>query len=93
VQNAPQTAVRFQVTDVVHPRPSQLLAELFGHVSLQGQVVALTTAGDTRYLVCRVAGLEDAVIVPAEKAATMVGAESESAQRTGRQQMAPSPAV
>ncbi|HKI30884.1 MAG TPA: hypothetical protein VKA46_03390 [Gemmataceae bacterium] len=59
--------VRFQVGDVVHPRPIQVLMELFRHLSLEGEVVAATTDGETPYLVVRVAGLSEAVIVPVEK--------------------------
>jgi len=59
--------VRFQVGDVVHPRPVQVLLELFQHLSLEGEVVASTTDGELPYLVVRVAGLAEAVIVPLEK--------------------------
>jgi hypothetical protein len=59
--------VRFQVADVVHPRPVQVLLELFQHLSLEGEVVASTSDGATPYLVVRVAGLADAVIVPLAK--------------------------
>jgi hypothetical protein len=41
--------------------------ELFQHLSLEGEVVACTTDGATPYLVVRVAGLAEAVIVPQEK--------------------------
>jgi len=61
--------VRFQVADVVHPRPVQVLTELFHRLSLEGEVVATTTDGATPYLVVRVPGLTEAVIVPTEKAA------------------------
>jgi hypothetical protein len=59
--------VRFRVGDVVHPRPVQVLMELFQHLSLEGEVVAATSDGATPYLVVRVAGLAEAVIVPLEK--------------------------
>jgi len=59
--------VRFQVGDVVHPRPVQVLLELFQHLSLEGEVVASTTDGELPYVVVRVAGLAEAVIVPLEK--------------------------
>jgi hypothetical protein len=73
--------VRFKVADVVHPRPVQVLLELFRHYSLEGEVVAVTTDGETRYFVCRVAGLVDAVIVPAEKTTDV--AEHDAAELTG----------
>jgi hypothetical protein len=56
------------VGDVVHPRPVQVLMELFQHLSLEGEVVASTSDGATPYLVVRVAGLVEAVIVPQDKA-------------------------
>jgi hypothetical protein len=55
------------VEDVVHPRPVQVLLELFRHLNLEGEVVAATTDGETQYLVVRVAGLEEPVIVPKHK--------------------------
>jgi hypothetical protein len=68
VDESPQKSVRFRVGDVVHPRPVQVLMELFRHLSLEGEVVAATTDGEAQYVVVRVAGLSDVVIVPSEKA-------------------------
>lgn len=62
--------VRFRVGDVIHPRPVQVLLELFRHLRLEGEVVAATTDGDAPYLVVRVQGLSEAVIVPQAKALT-----------------------
>jgi hypothetical protein len=59
--------VRFGVGDVVHPRPVQVLLELFRQLCLEGEVVATTTDGQTPYAVVRVAGLSEAVIVPLAK--------------------------
>jgi serine/threonine protein kinase len=57
--------IRFLVGDVVHPRPMQVLTELFHHLSLEGEVVAATTSdSETSYLVVRVTGLADPIIVP-----------------------------
>jgi hypothetical protein len=67
VEDLVNRAVRFQVADIVHPRPVQVLLELFRHLSLEGEVVASTTDGATPYVVVRVAGLTDAVIVPLAK--------------------------
>ncbi len=64
----PSRTVRFRVGDVVHPRPVQVLLELFRQLSLEGTVVAATTDGETPYLVVRVPGLSEAIIVPQEKA-------------------------
>ena len=70
-------SVRFRVGDVVHPRPVQVLLELFRHLSLEGEVVTTTTDGEAPYLVVRVAGLTEAVIVPRDK--TTAFFESEGA--------------
>ena len=67
MDDSPQRSVRFRVEDVVHPRPVQVLLELFRHLNLEGEVVAATTDGETQYLVVRVAGLEEPVIVPKHK--------------------------
>lgn len=66
MDGVPQKTVRFRVGDVVHPRPMQVLTELFRHLSLEGRVVA-TTDGEMPYLVVRVTGLDEAVIIPLEK--------------------------
>jgi hypothetical protein len=55
------------VGDIIHPRPVQVLMELFRHLNLEGEVVARTTDGETPYLVVRVMGLSEAVIVPLAK--------------------------
>jgi hypothetical protein len=67
VDDRSDQTVRFRVGDVVHPRPMQILLELFRQLSLEGEIVASTTDGDTRYLVVRVRGLSEAVIVPVAK--------------------------
>jgi hypothetical protein len=69
VDNLLNRTVRFQVGDVVHPRPVQVLMELFRQLNLEGEVVASTTDGDTAYLVVRVIGLSEAIIVPLAKTA------------------------
>ncbi len=81
MDNPPHKAVRFKVADVVHPRPLQVLLELFRHYSLEGEIVAATSDGETRYVVCRVAGLEDAVIVARDR--TTVVFEDEAEELTG----------
>jgi hypothetical protein len=64
----PHKVVRFRVGDLVHPRPVQVLLELFQHLSLEGEVVTTTSDGELPHFVVRVAGLSEAVIVPQEKA-------------------------
>jgi hypothetical protein len=68
VDELQNTTVRFRVGDVVHPRPVQVLMESFRDLFLEGEVVAATKVGELRYLVVRVAGLSEALIVPREKA-------------------------
>jgi len=59
--------VRFVVSDLVHPHPARVLMELFEQLRLEGEVAAETTDGEARYLVVRVEGLADPVIVPLNK--------------------------
>jgi len=44
------------------------LLELFRELSLEGEVAARTDDGNAPYLVVRVAGVADPVILPVEKA-------------------------
>jgi hypothetical protein len=67
VDQSPNRTVRFRVGDVVHPRPVQVLLDMFRHLSLEGEVVTTTSDGELPYLVVRVAGLAEAVIVPLAK--------------------------
>jgi hypothetical protein len=67
VDDRSNRTVRFRVGDAVHPRPVQVLLELFRGLSLEGEVVASTTDGGTPFLVVRVSGLSEAVIVPLAK--------------------------
>ena len=67
--------VRFKVADVVHPRPTQVLMELFRERFLEGQVLGETTDGEAHFFVVRVQGVAEPVIVPdtrAESAAAVV---------------------
>jgi hypothetical protein len=82
VDELPQKTVRFRVGDVVHPRPVQVLLELFRHLNLEGEVVAATTDGETQYVVVRVAGLADVVIVPTDRT-SLFSQEDEPAAVTG----------
>jgi hypothetical protein len=59
--------VRFVVSDLVHPHPARVLMEMFQNLSLEGEVAAETTDGEASYLVVRVKGLADPVIVPLTK--------------------------
>jgi hypothetical protein len=77
VDGLPQKTVRFCVGDVVHPRPLQVLTELFRHLRLEGRVEAATTDGEAPYLVVRVAGLEGALIIPLEKTSSFFEEEAE----------------
>jgi hypothetical protein len=55
----------------------QVLTELFRHLNLVGHVEAATTDGEAPYLVVRVAGLEEALIIPLEKTAPFFADEAE----------------
>lgn len=63
----PNRTISFRVGDVIHPRPVQVLLELFRQLRLEGEVVATTTDGETPYLVVRVPGLDEALIVPRDR--------------------------
>jgi hypothetical protein len=68
VEDVLHSVVRFQVADVIHPRPAQVLAELFRHLCLEGEVVATTSDGESAFLVVRVPKLSEAIIVPTSRA-------------------------
>lgn len=61
--------VQFLIRDIVHPRPAQVLFELFQQNCISGQVMAVTDGGQepARFLVVYVEGLSEPVIVPTEK--------------------------
>jgi hypothetical protein len=65
----------FLVRDIIHPRPVEVLYELYEKNCLQGEVIALTDDGQEPegFMVVQVRGLSEPVIVPAGK----VGAFSE----------------
>jgi len=67
VENVPPKAVRFLVSDLVHPHPARVLLELFQQLTLEGEVAAATTDGAMPYFVVRVPGLAEPVIVPRAK--------------------------
>lgn len=65
------TTVRFPVAEVLHPRPAQVLMELFRLLFLEGTILAETTDGQETFLVVRVPGVSEPLIIPkpvAEKA-------------------------
>jgi hypothetical protein len=66
VENEPKK-VRFLVTDLIHPHPARVLLEMFQKLDLEGEVAAGTTDGEAPFLVVRVAGLSQPVIVPLDK--------------------------
>jgi hypothetical protein len=63
------TTVQFLVSEIIHPCPAQVLQELFASTRLQGEVLTVTGDGrsSTDYLVIRVHGVSEPVIVPSEK--------------------------
>ena len=64
--SAPQT-VQFLVTDLIHPHPARVLLEMFRHHRLEGEVAARTTDGQRAYVVVRVPGMAEPVIVPLDR--------------------------
>jgi hypothetical protein len=69
------TTVRFLVRDIVHPRPVEVLYELYEKDCLQGEVLALTDDGQEpeAFMVVQVRGLREPVIVPAGKVGALPG--------------------
>jgi hypothetical protein len=68
VANAlPRKRVRFQVLDVVHPDPVEVLLDLFKNLALEGEVVAETTDGAAEFVVVRIAGYDEPFIVPLDR--------------------------
>jgi hypothetical protein len=67
---AQRATVQFQVGDIIHPQPAQVLCELFQDQWLQGEVIAITDNGrdPTCFLVVRVPNLSEPVIVPVRSA-------------------------
>jgi hypothetical protein len=67
-----ESTVQFQVCDLVHPRSAEVLWELYARNRLEGQVVAVTDDGlsAARYLVVRVSGVSEPVIVPESEVLT-----------------------
>lgn len=61
--------VDFDVHDAFIPTPAEVLMQRYGHQILQGQVMDLTSAGSPggEYVVLRVRGVRDFVIVPRER--------------------------
>jgi hypothetical protein len=85
MENAPAKAaqvVRFLVTDLVHPPPARVLMEMFQQLRLEGEVAAATSDGRTSFLVVRIAGLADPVIVPLDKTQSVDHAPCPSAAGT-----------
>jgi hypothetical protein len=68
--NSPlHSLVRFRVGDIIHPNPGQVLCKLYEGNPLHGEVIAVTNDGtqSANYLVVRVQGLDEPVIVPIAK--------------------------
>jgi hypothetical protein len=59
--------VRFLITDLIHPHPARALLEMFRDLDLEGEVEARTDDGEAPYLVVRVRGLREPVIVPLDR--------------------------
>jgi hypothetical protein len=61
--------VHFRIRDVYHPDPTQVLSDLHSNDILTGKVIDLSDSGmqEDAFVVVEVEGLEQAVIVPAER--------------------------
>ena len=65
------STVEFQIKDIVHPDPVQVLSALYEQCQVHGEIVAVTNGGDEPcYLVIKVSGLNEPVIVPKGKIAS-----------------------
>ena len=66
------STVHFLARDIIHPRPAEVLYELYHKHSLQGEVIALTDDGrePDGFMVIRVRGLSEPVIVPTGRVET-----------------------
>jgi len=64
--------VQFQIRDVYHPDPTQVLFDLHGDDLLTGKVVALSDSGMQKdaFVVVEVEGIETLIIVPVERILT-----------------------
>lgn len=62
--------VHFLVRDIVHPHPASVMWDLYQSNCLQGEVLAETDDGrqEARFLVVKVRGLAEPVIIRAELA-------------------------
>ncbi len=66
MENEPRK-VRFLISDLIHPHPARVLMELFEDLVLEGEVAAATDDGEVPYLVVRIAGVSEPVIVPLDR--------------------------
>jgi hypothetical protein len=81
VENVPTTKVRFLISSLVHPNPARVLLEMFEHLELEGEVAAETSDGAAPFLVIRIPGLSEPVIVPLDKTRPAIPTGCEPAPR------------
>jgi hypothetical protein len=86
------STVFFRVLDVHHPNPTEVMRELNAHTCLQGEVLAVTDDGRSpdRYLVVRVDGLPDPLLVPVVKSCLLVSPSARDRGRIGEKTSAES---
>lgn len=67
------SSVRFQVKDILHPCPVQVLCDLYGESQLEGEVILVTGKAEKEngYLVIQVPGLSEPVLVPVRHTASI----------------------
>jgi hypothetical protein len=70
VSSPPPTRVRFRIEDVLHPNGTAVLWELYRGQALHGELLAVTDDGREpgNFLVLRVPGVHEPVLLPAAKA-------------------------
>jgi hypothetical protein len=79
------STVFFRLLDVHHPKPAEVMHQLNAHTCLQGEVLAVTNDGRSpdRYLVVRVDGLPDPVLVPVVKSCMLVSPSARGLDHVG----------
>jgi hypothetical protein len=63
--------IQFLVKDIIHPRPDEVLCELYSKSRVQGEVVAVTDDGREPVMLVKVRGLSELVLVPTRKASSL----------------------
>lgn len=70
MSTSPPTRIQFRIEDVLHPNGTAVLWELYRGHALHGELLAVTDDGREpgNFLVLRVPGVHEPVLLPAAKA-------------------------